>query len=96
LEDIIVAIRTTHPKLPFPVPRSIRLLEPTSLPGITAQFSGWDQNGNPITVVNQMTDFGWEYVWHCHILGHEENDFMRALVVKGSVPIGALDLLLLD
>jgi hypothetical protein len=27
-----------------------------------------------------MTDFGWEYVWHCHILGHEENDLMRPLV----------------
>jgi hypothetical protein len=22
---------------------------------------------------------GWEYVWHCHILGHEENDMMRAI-----------------
>ncbi len=27
-------------------------------------------------------DYGWEYVWHCHILGHEENDFMRPLVLK--------------
>jgi FtsP/CotA-like multicopper oxidase with cupredoxin domain len=25
-------------------------------------------------------DFGWEYVWHCHILGHEENDMMRPIV----------------
>ena len=33
-------------------------------------------------------DYGWEYVWHCHILGHEENDFMRPLVlnVATSVP----------
>ena len=29
-------------------------------------------------------DFGWEYVWHCHILGHEENDMMRP--IKFSVP----------
>jgi len=28
-----------------------------------------------------MTNFGWEYVWHCHILGHEENDMMRAMVL---------------
>ncbi len=26
-----------------------------------------------------MTNFGWEYVWHCHILSHEENDMMRAM-----------------
>src|SRR5664279_142388 len=23
-----------------------------------------------------------EYVWHCHILGHEENDMMRPIVFK--------------
>jgi spore coat protein A len=26
---------------------------------------------------------GHEYVWHCHILDHEEHDMMRPLVVKG-------------
>jgi len=25
---------------------------------------------------------GYEYVWHCHILEHEEHDMMRSLVVK--------------
>lgn len=29
---------------------------------------------------NQVTDFDNEYVWHCHILGHEEFDFMRPFV----------------
>ena len=29
----------------------------------------------PIT--NQTINFGWEYVWHCHILSHEEMDMMR-------------------
>jgi len=24
-----------------------------------------------------MVNFGWEYVWHCHILSHEEMDMMR-------------------
>ena len=24
-------------------------------------------------------NFGWEYVWHCHLLGHEENDMMRPI-----------------
>ncbi len=31
-------------------------------------------------IVNSMEDYDQEYVWHCHILGHEENDFMRPLV----------------
>ena len=29
-----------------------------------------------------MTNFGWEYVWHCHLLGHEENDMMRPLIMN--------------
>jgi len=29
-----------------------------------------------------VTDYGWEYVWHCHLLGHEENDMMRPLVFQ--------------
>jgi hypothetical protein len=36
--------------------------------------------GEPATVVNSIEDYDNEYVWHCHILGHEENDFMRAFV----------------
>jgi FtsP/CotA-like multicopper oxidase with cupredoxin domain len=36
---------------------------------------------NPANTTNEMTNFGWEYVWHCHLLGHEENDMMRPLVM---------------
>jgi FtsP/CotA-like multicopper oxidase with cupredoxin domain len=39
-----------------------------------------DALGNARTVTNASQDFGWEYVWHCHILGHEENDLMRPMV----------------
>ena len=28
-------------------------------------------------MTNQVVNFGWEYVWHCHILSHEEMDMMR-------------------
>jgi spore coat protein A, manganese oxidase len=28
-----------------------------------------------------------EYVWHCHILEHEEHDMMRPLVVTGTCPV---------
>ena len=30
---------------------------------------------------------GHEYVWHCHILEHEEHDMMRAVVVRGTFPV---------
>ena len=28
-----------------------------------------------------MVNFGWEYVFHCHILSHEEMDMMRPVTV---------------
>ncbi|HET8723940.1 MAG TPA: hypothetical protein VFM53_07000 [Anaeromyxobacteraceae bacterium] len=80
LEDIIVALRPTMPLLPFGLPDSIRYLDVTAMPNSTGQFSGVDPNGNPVTVTNQPYNFGWEYVWHCHLLGHEENDMMRPTV----------------
>jgi len=33
-------------------------------------------------VTNVMYDMGWEYVWHCHILSHEEMDMMRTVKLK--------------
>jgi FtsP/CotA-like multicopper oxidase with cupredoxin domain len=40
--------------------------------------------GNAAVVTNQVDNYGWEYVWHCHILGHEENDFMRPVVFNAN------------
>ncbi|MCX5883754.1 MAG: multicopper oxidase domain-containing protein, partial [Deltaproteobacteria bacterium] len=80
LEDAIVAIKPVTPRFPFIVPDSIRPLDPTQPIGSTMNFWPQGPNGLPVTTVNQMTNFGWEYVWHCHLLGHEENDMMRPLV----------------
>jgi hypothetical protein len=33
-------------------------------------------------------DRRYEYVWHCHILEHEEHDMMRSLVVFCATPTG--------
>ena len=81
LEDIIVAVRAKTPKLPgFGVPLSNRLMDPTQPEGSPFGFTQIDAaTGNPMVVTNAMVNFGWEYVWHCHILGHEENDFMRPI-----------------
>ena len=35
-----------------------------------------------MAVTNTLQDYGWEYVWHCHLLGHEENDMMRPMVFE--------------
>ncbi|MDR3573264.1 MAG: multicopper oxidase domain-containing protein [Anaerolineaceae bacterium] len=82
LEDAIVALRPILPTgLPFKVPNSIRPMDVTMPLGTTTQFTGVDTNNNPVTVVNAMVNFGWEYVWHCHLLGHEENDMMRPMIL---------------
>jgi hypothetical protein len=32
-----------------------------------------------VTVVNHLVNFGWEYVYHCHLLAHEEMDMMHSV-----------------
>ncbi|MBZ5589683.1 MAG: choice-of-anchor D domain-containing protein [Acidobacteriia bacterium] len=87
LEDVIVALQPATPTFPFPIADSVRPLDVTSGPGTTGQFTGVDPyTNNPITVTNDTINFGWEYVWHCHILGHEENDFMRSIVFQVPPP----------
>jgi FtsP/CotA-like multicopper oxidase with cupredoxin domain len=77
LEDIIIAMRPVAPKLPFGLPDSIRPLNPTQPIGSPMGFTNIDPFGSPITILNQLFNFAWEYMWHCHLLGHEENDMMR-------------------
>jgi len=84
LEDTILALRPTSQNLPFNLPDSIRPLDPAMPLGSTVGFSNMDPyTGNPITVINELYNFGWEYMVHCHILGHEEMDMMRAIVFEG-------------
>jgi len=85
LEDVLVAVRAKRPAMPFGLPHSYRALDPSQplVDPVTggAVITGFTQvnpiTGNPAVVSNKMDDFMDEYVWHCHILGHEENDFMR-------------------
>ena len=81
-EDAIVALRPVHQTLPWKIGNSYRLLDPTSPAGSTGQFSDYDSSGRSRTTTNTVTNFGWEYVWHCHLLGHEENDMMRPMVFQ--------------
>jgi hypothetical protein len=84
MEDIIVAIKPQSQTLPFPIPNSVRVLDPTTPLNSTTNFLPVPPPvGIPAVaqVSNVLTNFGWEYVWHCHLLGHEENDMMRPLVL---------------
>jgi FtsP/CotA-like multicopper oxidase with cupredoxin domain len=85
LEDIIVAMRPVKPVVPFAIPNSIRPLSP-SMPA-SSSFTSFDPvTGGAVTWSNaQNHNFGLEYIWHCHLLGHEENDMMRP-VVFNTVP----------
>ena len=79
LEDTIVALRPIIPQVPFEVPNSVRPLNPMMPASSGAMFFNTDPQGNPLAtpITNQTINFGWEYVWHCHILSHEEMDMMR-------------------
>jgi len=82
LEDTIVALRPIIPTLPWELPNSVRLLSPMMPAGSTAMFNNVDVQGNPTNpIVNQFVNFGWEYVYHCHILSHEEMDMMRPVSI---------------
>jgi FtsP/CotA-like multicopper oxidase with cupredoxin domain len=87
LEDILVALQPITPSLPWPLPNSVRLHDVTAGIGTSAQFTNVGPFTNlPITTLNAPANLGWEYVWHCHILGHEENDMMRPIVFQVRPP----------
>ncbi len=61
-----------------PDPANLNVNSPTPAP--CSIFTLRDPlTNNPFNTQNAVQNFGWEYVWHCHILGHEENDMMRAI-----------------
>jgi hypothetical protein len=87
LEDVIVALRADLPNLPAawgPLPNSVRPLSPAEPLGAIIGTRPWPDPDvqPPQNTTNVIADFGHEYVWHCHLLGHEENDMMRPLVVN--------------
>ena len=91
LEDTIVAMRPAIPDLPFDFPNSVRRLSPMMPDGAAIDLSSikllqnlglsaFAPNGEPIDVYNHNVNFGAEYVYHCHILSHEEMDMMHSVL----------------
>ena len=82
LQDTFVAMRAVPPPMKTcAVPNSIRNYDTTMMSGMssTTAFTNIGIDGAPITITNDSFDYGHEYMWHCHILGHEENDMMRPI-----------------
>jgi spore coat protein A len=52
---------------------------------VTTVIMKFDLPRVPFTVPISPRTGGYEYVWHCHILDHEEHDMMRPLVVLPSL-----------
>jgi FtsP/CotA-like multicopper oxidase with cupredoxin domain len=101
LEDTYFAMRPVLPVLPFDFPNSIRLMSPMMPEGawianttlaeqLGLPIIGFAPNGDPIDIKNHYVNFGAEFVYHCHILSHEEMDMMHAvsLSVKPVKPGG--------
>jgi FtsP/CotA-like multicopper oxidase with cupredoxin domain len=91
LTTVYIAVKPVVPIVPWQLPNSVRPLSPTetifaadgSTP-ITTQdpmMSAFDPANNGVVAANQLVNFGWEYMFHCHILGHEEGDMMRPIPV---------------
>jgi len=81
LEDTIVALRPIIPDVPWEVPNAIRNLNPMDPTGSTNLFNSVDPQGNPTApITNQLVNQGWAYVWHCHIIDHEDNEMMRPYI----------------
>ncbi|OPY33711.1 MAG: multicopper oxidase [Methanomassiliicoccales archaeon PtaU1.Bin124] len=82
LSVTIVAMRPYSPSLPWEVPNAVRLIDPTKPEGelLLAPPGGFfDPSAVSQIVTNHYINYGWEYVWHCHLLEHEEMDMMHAV-----------------
>ncbi|MCU0588988.1 MAG: multicopper oxidase domain-containing protein [Syntrophobacteraceae bacterium] len=106
LEDTIVALRPLIPQLPAGwggLPNSIRLLDPSMPEGAYLEGANTTQreamglpimafspDGEPVDIINHYVNYGWEYVYHCHILSHEEMDMMHAQAVGVAPPAPTL------
>jgi spore coat protein A len=54
---------------------------------VTTVIMQFDLPRVPFVVPPSPRTGGNEFVWHCHILEHEEHDMMRPLVVQGANPV---------
>jgi FtsP/CotA-like multicopper oxidase with cupredoxin domain len=98
LEDVVVAMRAKRPTIPFGLPKSSRLLDPSKPVG-TTNATVPKASGMGFTVAvgitpalsasNVTADFDNEFAWNSAILSHSEDDFTRPVVYHPTVAIPA-------
>ena len=80
------SIRPLNPAIPLGSQMGFSNVDPvTGQAYVDPSFwaPGNDPNWPDATGVhNVLYNFGWEYVWHCHILSHEEMDMMRPIILQ--------------
>jgi len=81
LQDTIVALRPVVPGLPWDLPNSVRFLSPMMVANASLGPNLTNPAGDAVTIPNHLVNFGAEYVYHCHILSHEEMDMMRPVTL---------------
>jgi hypothetical protein len=104
LEDVIVAMRAKRPSVPFGMPKSSRLMDPSKNAGVGTAPAGTPTSaayasGLGFTVatgvtplplqVNTVSDYDNEFAWGSAILGHAENDLTRPVVFHPTVTVPA-------
>ena len=97
IDGVAPAARSAQSQLPISADKaellvtgSLITMDPSQPLGSPFGFTQIDPNtGLPAPMANTTADYGWEYTWHCHILGHEENDFMRPIVFHANEAVPA-------
>jgi FtsP/CotA-like multicopper oxidase with cupredoxin domain len=100
LEDVIVAIRAKRPSVPFGMPQSSRLQDPSKVEGVGTAPAGQKAgpgfasglgftNGLGVTpqpsLTNVVANYDNEFAWGSAILGHAENDLTRPIIYQPKV-----------
>jgi hypothetical protein len=94
LEDVLVAMRAKRPAVPFGLPQSKRLLDPskpvnttnTTIPAASGLgFTAAAGVTPALQSSNVKANFDNEFTWNSAILGHSENDLTRPVVFQPTV-----------
>jgi hypothetical protein len=87
LESVLVAMRPVLAAVPFPLPAGERPLDITRPLGAEGPFTQLDQlTAEPLQpqVVNATADFSFEVRWGIHLIGGEESQAARPVVLQAT------------
>lgn len=94
LEDVVIAVRAKRPAIPFGLPTSSRLRDPSKTLGVAGSGLGFTfapvvtaPDGTQLLTnrLNIADNFDNEFFWNSAILSNSENDFMRPIVFHPTV-----------